>query len=86
MNGQTIFKLKQHVTKVDLRGAGFLVYGGGASRRTDRAYAIYIPLRKSSMYAYRVIQYAGVGTSPEDLNPEDIEDLVVRGWVDEIEI
>ena len=86
MRETTIFKLKQHVTKDDLGDAGFLVINSGAIRGTACGDLIYIPLSESSLCGYRVIQYDEVNTVPEDLNPEDIEDLVAQGWVEEIEI
>ena len=86
MRETIMFKLKQHVTKDDLRDAGFLVIDSGAIRGTACGDLIYIPLSESSLCGHRVIQYDKVGTDPEDLNPEDIEDLVARGWVEEIEV
>lgn len=85
MSDQIIFKLKSHVTKDDLGDAGFLVVGSGAIRGTAYGDFIYIPLQESSRYGYRVIQYAEVNTFPEDLNLDDIEDLITRGWAEEIE-
>lgn len=84
MSNQTMFKLKQHITKDDLGDAGFLVIDSGAIRGTVYGDFIYIPLRESSRHGYRVIQYAEVNTIPEDLNLDDIEDLVTRGWVEKI--
>lgn len=85
MSKKTIFKLKQHITKDDLVDVGFLLIDSGAIRGTDYENLLYIPLQESSRHGYRVIQYNEVNTVPEDLRPEDIEDLVARGWVEEIE-
>lgn len=86
MSKQTIFKLKDEVTKEDLVSAGFDVNISGAIREvTDGIEMIYIPLKTLSGFGYRVIQYNHVRTEPEDMNPEDIEDLIARGWVERIE-
>lgn len=84
MSNQTMFKLKQHITKDDLGDAGFIVTDSGAIRGTAYGDFIYIPLQESSRYGYRVIQYDKVNTFPEDLNLDDIEDLVTQGWVEKI--
>ena len=85
MSDKTIFKLKDGVTKDDLVGAGYRILHTGAFKELPNGCDIYIPLIESSSFGQRVIQYNEGGTSPEDLNPEDIEDLVARGWVEEIE-
>ena len=85
MSKETIYKLKSHVTKDDLVGAGYRITRTGACKELPSGCEIYIPLIESSSYGQRVIQYNEEGTSPEELNPEDIEDLVARGWVEEIE-
>lgn len=85
MSDQTIFKLKDWVTKEDLMGAGYRITLKGACKELHSGCEIYIPLIESSSYGQRVIQYNEGGTSPEELDPEDIEDLVAQGWVEEIE-
>ena len=82
MSKQKIFKLKDEVTEDDLVSAGYSVFLPGATKKLSDETIIYIPLNKASEYGHRVIQYDKVGTSPKDLNPEDIEDLVARGWVE----
>ena len=84
MSDQIIFKLKSHVTKDDLGDAGFIVTYNGAIRGTAYGDFIYIPLQESSMYGYRVIQYDKENALPEDLNLDDIEDLITRGWVEKV--
>lgn len=85
MSDQTIFKLKDEITEEDLVSAGFDVNINGALKETASGTEIYIPLKTFSGFGYRLIQYNHVSTEPEDMNPEDIEDLVARGWVEEIE-
>jgi len=84
MKGTTIFKLKQHVTEDDLVSAGYRIACTGVCKELPSGCEIYISLIESSSYEQRVIQYNELGTDPEELNPEDIEDLVARGWVEEI--
>lgn len=92
MNGTTtIFKLKQHVTEDDLEQVGFGIQDRPATywrvaykELVGTGIEITIPLEPCE-YGERVIQYDAYGTDPEDLNPEHIEDLVARGWVEEIE-
>lgn len=85
MSDQTIFKLKSHVTKDDLAGAGYEENRTGVLKKLRNGCEIYIPFIKSSRFGERVIQYNEACTSPEELNPEDIEDLIAQGWVEEIE-
>lgn len=82
MNNATVFKLKQHVTEDDLVGVGYKLLGIGAIKELECGASIYIPLKKATKFGYRVIQYNEPCTYPEDLNPEYIEDLVARGWVE----
>lgn len=92
MKGTTIFKLKQHITEDELKQVGFYIKGSpdtywrvALRECVGTVPQITIPLAPCK-YGERVIQYSIVGTDPEDLNPEHIEDLVARGWVEEIEI
>jgi len=86
MNSATVFKLKQHVTEDDLVGVGYKLVGIGAIKKLECGGSIYIPLKKATKFGYRVIQYNEPCTYSEDLDPEDIEDLVARGWVEVEEI
>jgi hypothetical protein len=51
--------------------------------KTTEKFEIFIPL-EHCVYGYRFIQYTAYGSFPEDLNPEDIEDLVELGLVEEV--
>ena len=91
MKGTTISKLKQHVAEADLRQVGFAIkdrpntYWRVALRDHVKTGAqIIIPLEPCE-HGERIIQYNAGGTAPEDMDPEYIEDLVARGWVEEIE-
>ena len=92
MSETTIFKLKQHVTEDNLVSVGFVIHDQPVTlwrvalrEIVGMAIKILIPLEPCED-GERVIQYNLVGTDPEDMNPEDIEDLVAQGWVEEIEI
>lgn len=84
MSNNTIFRLKDHVTIGDLESVGYQVSIKGAIKVLPNGLEVFIPL-KSSIFGYRIIQDNQISADPEELNPEYIEDLVERGWVDEIE-
>ena len=81
------YKLKEHVTSEMLESVGFrvdeadLYYHFYACAIKDDN--IYIPLEECE-FGNRIIQYYASGTLPEELSPEDIKDLIEKGWVEEV--
>jgi hypothetical protein len=85
-------KLKKKATKKQMKKCGYQHIKGDDGRfyyeqylKSTSQYEIIIPL-EDCKDGDRVIQYSAYGSSPEDLNPEDIEDLVELDLVEEVEI
>lgn len=86
-----IYKLKEKATKKQMKKCGYehhtpdgRFYYEQYLKSTSR-YEIVIPLEKCKD-GDRIIQYSAYGSLPEDLNPEDIEDLVELDLVEEVEL
>ena len=86
-----IYKLKETATKEQMESCGYKHHKPDERfyeeqyLKTTKKYEIFIPLEESR-WGNRVIQYSAYGSSPEDLNPEDIEDLIEKDLVEEVEI
>jgi hypothetical protein len=85
-----IYKLKEKATKKQMKKCGYKHYMPDERfyheqyLKSTSQYEIIIPLEECE-YGKRVIQYSAHGSLPEELNPEDIEDLVELDLVEEVE-
>ncbi len=78
------YKLKEHVTVEMLESVGFEIHDVSINhwyRCAIKDDNIYIPLEECQ-FGNRIIQPYAIGMLPEELNPEDIENLIEKGWVE----
>lgn len=86
-----IFRLKQHVTEDNLKSVGFEIHKANmvwhyhcATKELANGKELYIPLEPSP-WGNCVVQYGVADSEPSEMLAEDIEDLIEKDWVEEVQ-